>query len=62
MKKKQKQTKIGKSLDEDIPMQRGKIVIGRKPDGTLFHEAFYGKTIEDVDIKINEYMESLDSK
>jgi hypothetical protein len=60
--KKKKQSKRSKQSKGSIPEQRGKFVIGRRPDGTLFHEAFFGDTTEDVDKRIDEYMESLNQQ
>ncbi|WP_422487327.1 hypothetical protein [Gudongella sp. DL1XJH-153] len=59
MKKKRKQSKICNNAKGNIPTQRGKYVIGKRPDGTLFHEAFFGNTTEEVEKRIDEFMESL---
>lgn len=60
--KKKKQSKSSKQSKGSIPEQRGKFVIGRTPDGTLFHESFFGNTTEDVNTMIDEFMESLNQQ
>ena len=64
MKKKKKKNRQNSKLDlqkNNDHNQKGKFIIGLRPDGTLFHEAFFGTTADEVDLKINEYVESLQS-